>query len=46
MNIKIGDWIATITKCTGIKWIVKKLYGNDCGCDERQEKLNQIFKRK
>jgi hypothetical protein len=46
MNIRIGDWIATFTKWTGIKWIVKKIWGDDCGCDERQDKLNQIFKRK
>ena len=46
MNIKIGNWIAVITKYTGIKWIVKKIWGDDCGCDERQEQLNQIFKRK
>jgi hypothetical protein len=39
----LGDLVAIFTKYTGIKWIVKKLYGNDCGCDERQEKLNKIY---
>ncbi len=43
--IKIGDWIAFITKWTGIKWIVKKIWGDDCGCDERQEALNEMFRR-
>lgn len=45
MNIRIGDWIATITKYTGIKWIVKKIYKDkDCGCDKRQETLNNLFR--
>lgn len=39
----LGDLVAIVTKYTGIKWIVKKLYGNDCGCDERQEKLNILY---
>ena len=38
-----GDIVALITKYTGIKWAVKKIYGDDCGCDERQEKLNRIY---
>ena len=47
MNIRIGDWIAYLTKWTGIKWLVKKIYHNkDCGCDRRQEQLNKLFKRK
>ena len=44
-NIKLGDLIATITKYTGIKWIVKKIWGDDCGCDERQEALNNITRK-
>lgn len=35
-----GDIVYFITKYTGIKLIVKKMFGNDCGCDERREKLN------
>tara|TARA_R110001606_G_scaffold311404_1_gene458311 strand:- start:989 stop:1132 length:144 start_codon:yes stop_codon:yes gene_type:complete len=47
MNLNVGDWIAKLTKVTGIKWLVKKIYKDkDCGCDKRQESLNQIFKRK
>lgn len=47
MNIKIGDWIAFITKWTGIKWLVKKIYGKkDCGCDKRQKALNNVFRQK
>ena len=39
----LGDTIEKITKKTGIKKAVKFLFGNDCGCDERQELLNKMF---
>ena len=38
----IGGLIEKITTYTGIKWIVKKIYGNDCGCDKRKEKANKV----
>ena len=38
-----GDTFAKFTKATGIKKIVKKVVGEDCGCSERQDKLNKIF---
>ena len=40
----LGDTIAKVTEATGIKKAVKFLAGEDCGCDERQERLNRIFK--
>ena len=40
--MKLGDLIELITTYTGIKWIVKKIWVEDCGCDERQEQLNDI----
>jgi hypothetical protein len=40
----LGDTVEKITKATGIKKAVKFLAGEDCGCDERKEKLNQIFR--
>jgi len=40
--MKLGDLIELITTYTGIKWIVKKIWGYNCGCDERQEQLNDI----
>jgi len=40
--MKLGDLIERITFYTGIKWFVKKIFGDDCGCDERQEQLNDI----
>lgn len=37
----LGDTVAAITGATGIKAVVKALFGPDCGCSERQEKLNE-----
>jgi hypothetical protein len=42
----LGDTIAKVTEATGIKKAVKFLAGEDCGCDERQERLNRVFKYK
>ena len=39
----VGDTVEKITKKTGIKKAVKFLAGEDCGCDKRKEKLNNIF---
>ena len=38
--------IITITKATGIKKVTDAVFGafnKDCGCRERQNKLNKIF---
>lgn len=41
--MKLGDLVYTITKWTGIRWLVKKLAGkNDCGCDKRHREWNKI----
>ena len=45
MKIRLGDALAFIFRMTGIKAIVKRFFP-DCGCDERQEKLNFEIKRK
>jgi hypothetical protein len=39
----LGDSIEKITEATGIKAAVKFIAGEDCGCDERKEKLNELF---
>lgn len=39
----LGDSIEKITKSTGIADVVEFLAGEDCGCDERKERLNNIF---
>ena len=44
--MKLGNLIELFTKYTGIKWFVKNLFwlfGNDCGCDKRKDKLNNII---
>ena len=38
----LGDTVAAITKATGIQMLVKSIFGPDCGCDARQEKLNNM----
>jgi len=40
--MKLGNFIELITTYTGIKWIVKKIWGDDCGCDDRKNKLNDV----
>jgi hypothetical protein len=42
----LGDTIAKFTAATGIKKVVDTMSdatGTDCGCDKRQDKLNEIF---
>ena len=42
----LGDTIEKITEATGIKAAVKFIAGEDCGCDERKDKLNELFRYK
>lgn len=44
-NQGLGDKVAAVTKATGIEKIVKTFFGDDCGCDERRERLNKMFSR-
>lgn len=39
----LGDTIHKVTSVTGIKSVVKKIAGKDCGCSERRKKLNDLF---
>jgi len=39
----LGDTIEKITEVTGIKKVVEKVVGKDCGCNKRKEKLNKIL---
>jgi len=39
----LGDDIKKFTDKTGLSKVVKKIFGDDCGCAERQEKLNNMF---
>lgn len=40
----LGDTVERVTKATGIDKVVKWVAGEDCGCQERKEKLNRIFR--
>jgi len=42
----LGDTVEKFTKMTGIKKLVEIIEvetGGGCGCDERKDKLNEIF---
>ena len=39
----IGDSVEKVLKATGIDKVAKAVLGDDCGCEERKEKLNQMF---
>lgn len=38
---ELGDVVEKVTTVTGIKSLVKHMAGEDCGCEERKEKLNE-----
>jgi hypothetical protein len=45
----LGDTVEKITKATGIKKAVDTVFQKlekSCGCEERKEKLNQVFRYK
>ncbi len=39
----LGDTIEKVTKATGIDKIVEAVAGDDCGCQDRKDKLNKLF---
>jgi hypothetical protein len=40
----LGDLVAKVTEATGIKKVVDAAFPNgNCGCAERQQKLNDLF---
>jgi hypothetical protein len=39
----LGDLVAKVTEATGIKAVVEAVAGKDCGCAQRQQKLNEMF---
>lgn len=43
--LPLGDWVAKVTKVTGIAAAVKAVAGDNCGCGARQEKLNRLGAR-
>ena len=39
----LGDTVEKILESTGVAKVVKWILGEDCGCDERKAKLNELF---
>ena len=39
----LGDSVEKVLEATGVSDVVKFIAGEDCGCDERKERLNNIF---
>ena len=39
----LGDVIDKITTVTGIKYAVKAVMQEDCGCEARRKKLNELY---
>ena len=39
----LGDTVEQVLEATGIAKVAKFLMGEDCGCDERKAKLNEMF---
>ena len=39
----LGDSIEKALKATGMDKVAKKVLGDDCGCEERKKKLNELF---
>jgi hypothetical protein len=39
----LGDTIENVLQSTGIDKVAKFILGEDCGCDKRKEKLNELF---
>ena len=41
---ELGDKVEKVFEYTGVKALVKYVFGEDCGCDERKENLNLLSK--
>ena len=39
----LGDTVEKVLEATGVAKVAKWLLGEDCGCDERKAKLNELF---
>lgn len=39
----LGDTVENVLEATGIAKVAKFLLGEDCGCDQRKAKLNNLF---
>ena len=41
----LGDVVETVLEKTGVAKVAKWVLGEDCGCEERKKKLNELFPR-
>lgn len=39
----LGDTVEKVLEVTGVAKLAKWVMGEDCGCDERKAKLNELF---
>lgn len=39
----LGDTVEKVLEVTGVAKLAKWVMGEDCGCEERKEKLNKLF---
>lgn len=39
----LGDTVEKVLEVTGVSKVAKWLLGEDCGCNERKAKLNELF---
>lgn len=39
----LGDTIENVLETTGIANVVKSVFGENCGCEERKEALNKLW---
>jgi len=39
----LGDTVEKVFEKTGIKYVAKKVLGEDCGCKGRKDKLNKLI---
>ena len=42
----LGDTVENILEATGIAKVAKWVLGEDCGCEERKQKLNELWRYK
>lgn len=42
----LGDTVEQILEVTGVAKVAKWILGEDCGCEERKEKLNKLWRYK
>lgn len=42
---QVGDIVADVLEATGVAKVAKALLGEDCGCEDRQRKLNETFRQ-